>query len=220
MLCTEHLNFEEVIDQTDDEDPIKERLTLLFEGQYKELINGDIPEGTPSWYDQEKFLIGQQFARKYRGGIFFAHLIALTLLVFSPQVLKPLIFTGKSETPRKSYRRYISTAMHVMSWYCGDIWQTNSKARQSLQIVRQLHSTNAARMNSPEVRPLVDAINISSCGQALHQGRPVNQLIHHDLSSLSSCPFVHMLDDSYKSFNATSARSIPYFNQVNTLDKF
>ena len=183
----------------DDEELMRDRLASLLEGQHLLVNTGDMPEGIPPWYDENKFKIGQEFAKKYRGGIFFAHLMSLTLLVYSPQVLKPLIFTGKSETPRKSYRRYISTAMHVMSWYGGDIWRSNSQARQSLKMVRQFHSDNAVRVNSPDVQPSVDAVNITDCGQVLDQGRPVNQAIQEDLKSLTHCPFLHLLDDNYSS---------------------
>ena len=111
-----------------DDEEMQQLLKNLIEGQHLLVYLGEIPDGRPTWYDEEKFEAGRQFVKKYYGGIFFAHLVSLTLLIYSPQVLKPLIFTGKSETPKKSYRRYISTTLHVMNWYQGDIWKTGSKA--------------------------------------------------------------------------------------------
>lgn len=198
--------------ESSDDEEMKESLKDLIDGQHVLVYMGNIPDGRPTWFDEEKFEAGKQFVRKYYGGIFFAHLVSLTLLLYSPQVLKPLIFTGKSETPRKSYRRYISTTVHVMSWYNGDIWKTDSKARQSLQTVRHYHSETATRFNSLELRSSVDKADITNCGRLLHKGRPIVEIIRKDFNAIPDCPFLHLLDNSYR--NLSSDNPIPYFNQV------
>ena len=207
------LDWDKMSKRADDEE-MQQLLKNLIEGQHLLVYLGEIPDGRPTWYDEEKFEAGRQFVKKYYGGIFFAHLVSLTLLIYSPQVLKPLIFTGKSETPKKSYRRYISTTLHVMNWYQGDIWKTGSKARQSLQTVRQYHSDTAARVNSPELRRTVDKMDITSCGRPLHKGRPLVEYIQKDLSTIPNCPLLHLLNDNYKSFATSSDKPVPYLNQV------
>lgn len=199
--------------ETGDED-LEKRLKSLFKGQRELVYVDNIPDGKPHWFDEEKFEAGRQFVKKYRGGVFFAHLTSLTLLIYSPQVLKPLIFTGKSETPRKSYARYISTTLHVLSWYKGDIWQSGSTARKSLQKVRQYHTDAALRVNSPEIRPLVDMVDISNCGKQLHKGRPLLGTLQKDFSTIPECPYLHLLNESYSNFVASSTDPVPYFNQV------
>jgi hypothetical protein len=153
----------------------------------------------------------------FPSGIFFSHLVSLIMMLYSPQVLKPLIFTKKSETPLKSYRRYISTTVHVMSWYMGDIWQTHSQARKSLQMVRQYHTNAAECLNSPEIRPLVDKMEITNCGRPLHKGRPIVAALQQDLRNIPDCPFFPLLNESYKNFYATPTEQVPYLNQVRIL---
>lgn len=199
-----------ILSETD----IEERFTQLFQGQYLLVNLGNIPVGKPPWFDEERYEAGRQFVKNYRGGLFFAHLTSLTLLLYPPQVLKPLIFTGKSETPKKSYRRYISTAVHVMNWYRGDMWKADSRTRKSLQLVRQYHSDGATRLNSPEVRPLVDRVDISNCGKPLNGGKPLCPAIANDLRSLPDCPFSHLLNENYTNFTRTTTDQVPYFNQV------
>jgi len=186
---------------------LEKSIHLLLKGQKEGVQLGKIPEGHPPWFDESKYLAGLRMVDKYYGGILVAHIASLTLLVYSPQVLKPLIFTGKSETPEKSYRRYVSTSVHVLSWYRGDIWKPGSKARQSLQYVRNLHSNAAVNLNSAENRPLVDKINISNCGEKLDRGRPLIESIRDDLKSTQSCPFRQLLE-------VNNSLSSPYLNQV------
>ena len=145
----------------------------------------------------------------------FSHLLSLTLLVFSPQVLKPLIFTGRSDTPKKTYFRYISTTVHVSSWYRGkDIFDKSSKARQSLQQVRNYHSKTAQTVNAAETRPQVDMCNTSWGNTPLHRNKPLCPVFSKDLGSIVDCPFLHLLDDNYKTMTASSPNPVPYLNQV------
>lgn len=187
---------------------------IIVDGQRSLVHVDDIPSGKPPWFDEAKYEAGKQMVSQYYGGLLLAHLVALALLVYSPQVLKPLIFTGKSETPEKSYRRYISTSIHVLSWYRGDIWRPGSLARQSLHRVRIFHSQAAIAFNSAEVRPQVDAVNISHCGQALHRGKPLVEALRQDLSVIPDCPFIQLLDKNYTQFSGESSNPAPYFNQV------
>lgn len=194
---------------------LEELSKCWIEGQYVSLHNVQPPYGKPSWFDEEKFKSGKQFVKKYYGSIFFAHLVSLTMLLYSPQVLKPMIFTGKSETPEKSYRRYVSTAIHVLSWYHGDIWDPNDKARKNLEKVKTYHEAVAKATNSAKTRNKVDTLDVSACGPPLHGGCPLRQSIQKDLNDAIPDshygPFFH---PSYHSFHYSSNSKIPYFNQV------
>lgn len=101
-----------------------------------------------------------------------------------------LIFTRKSETVAKSFKRYIGTLVHVTAWYFGDVWQTDHPARRSIQMVRSMHDHVARTTNHPEKRPLVDKANISECGPLFTEDRPMLDSIHKDArANIGSCPF-------------------------------
>ncbi len=192
---------------------LKKSIYLLLQGQKEGVQLGKIPEGYPCWFDESKYLAGLRMVDKYYGGILVAHIVSLTLLLYSPQMLKPLIFTGKSETPEKSYRRYVSTSVHVLSWYRGSIWIPGSRTRQSLQQVRDLHTSAAITLNSTENRHFVDKTSILNCGKRLDKGIPLIESIRNDLKNTQACPFLHLLDKNYVTFKGNDSQT-PYLNQV------
>ncbi|XP_066998727.2 uncharacterized protein [Anabrus simplex] len=105
-------------------------------------------DSVPDWLDLEKYKRGQKFALDYFFGLVFAEMLSLMLLFLYPENLKPLIYTGKSDTPFKAFKRYLSTVIRVKSWYESDIWKENSEARRNLKIVRDIHETYRKRINS------------------------------------------------------------------------
>jgi ER-bound oxygenase mpaB/B'/Rubber oxygenase, catalytic domain len=167
---------------------IEELTKAMLEAQYIAVQTGLIQAEKPGWFDELKFKAGQDFVDKYFGSLFYAHLIGLLATLFSPRALKPLIYTNKSETPRKAYQRYISTTVHIMSWYRGDVWNNENIAYKSLQQVRNYHENVASVANSPDTRCLIDTADISSCGRTLHNGRPLLKFIRLDLSRFPGCP--------------------------------
>lgn len=46
-----------------------------------------------------------------------AGLCGLIAVLAIPTSLEVLIFTGRSSTPLKAYRRYVQTIRHTMNWY-------------------------------------------------------------------------------------------------------
>lgn len=193
---------------------LREMMNDLIEGQKLPAYTGDLPKGKPEWYDEKKFKAGQRFSEKYFNGVFLANLISLTMLLYSPQVLKPLIFTRKSETADKAYRRYVATTAIVASWYRDDIWDDKSVGRRNLRLVRKYHSDTAAVVNDPKTRPEVDKVSTAECGEALHNGRPINEHVGSDLSVIKNCPFFPSLNDSYKKLHSATPDPAIYFNQV------
>jgi len=193
---------------------LDEQAIKMMEGRSILVHTGDIPAEKPEWYDEEKFKKGQQMAEKYYGGILLAHLSSLIMLLFAPSVLKPLIFTGKSETPKKSYRRYIATTVHVMSWYRGDIWREGSGARESLRQVRKYHSDGALTMNSEKMKPIVDRVDISQCGPSLDRGKPFRHAMQKDYSSVIDCPFFDSGISTPDVVSWSPSANLTYFNQA------
>lgn len=193
---------------------LNDMMIHLIHGQHKLVKTGELPEGKPPFYDEEKFRAGQDFAQKYSGGIFFAHLLSLTFLLYPARVLKPLIYTKQSESPKKAYKRYMATACYVSCWYRCNLWENNSTARKSLQQVRSLHSHAALTHNGATKRSEVDRTCIADCGEMLVKVKPLYPIISEDLKQFDSCSFRSHLDDSYLYFDAPSASNSPFFNQV------
>jgi hypothetical protein len=194
----------------------EEVLKKMIEGQHK-LVNFDeIPNGKkPVWFNQEKFNAGRQFVQSYYGGVIFSHFVSLIMMLFSPQGLKQLIFTERSQTPKKAYRRYISTTVHVSSWYRGgDIFQSESLAHQSLQKVRNYHFKTAEAVNNPINQPLLDRMTSSWCNRPLHESRPLCPVLRKDFNDALEPKYLNLLHDNYKTLTPTFPNSIQFFNQV------
>ena len=104
----------------------------------------------------------------------------------------------------KSFKRYISTLVHITSWYFGDVWQKDHPSRRSIQMVRSMHDHAARITNHPEKKPIVNSIGIEECGQ-LFEDRPMLGAIQQDVQQLSSCPYAHLKTDDKSDYI--------YFNQ-------
>lgn len=83
-------------------------------------------------------------------------------------LLKPLVFTGESDTPPKSRDRYEKTAAIVSQWHFGNIWDVNSKARKYLQTVCGLHDGTRTKMMNSEA-PVDKTVYLSQYDMSLVQ---------------------------------------------------
>lgn len=93
----------------------------------------------PDWLDREKFARGQRFATNNLASVFLAELLSLVGLFSFENGLKPLIITGKSSDPFTAFKRYLSTARRVRSWYSSDPWTEGTAAYKDVQAVRRMH---------------------------------------------------------------------------------
>ena len=66
-------------------------------------------------------------------------------LSFDP-LLSVLVYTGKSGSGKKSFRRYKSTLFHVLNWFTTDIFDPNSAGYKSIEKVRMIHKSIVERM--------------------------------------------------------------------------
>jgi len=95
----------------------------------------------------------------------------------------------------KSFKRYISTLVHITCWYFGDVWQKDHPSRRSIQMVRSMHDHAARITNHPEKKPLVNRTGLTECGQLFTQDRPMTEAIKQDFQQLSSCPYARNKTD-------------------------
>lgn len=63
-------------------------------------------------------------------------------------ILEPLVATKQSASVALLFRRYLGTLTHVQVWYDGEVWKEEDPAFKSVQKVRKMHRTVAARLNS------------------------------------------------------------------------
>lgn len=136
---TEEKYFKSDVNKTNSVLP--EYLKVLLEGMD---VCGDSRcpvDSKPEWVDLGKFRTGQRIAMKYLFGLVLAEMLSLMILFSYPNSLQPLIFTGKSNTPFKSFKRYLSTVIRIRSWYSEDIWEPGTEGHNNIKAVRAMHET-------------------------------------------------------------------------------
>ncbi|KAG4075523.1 hypothetical protein HA402_003348 [Bradysia odoriphaga] len=92
----------------------------------------------PKWYDGESFRRGQKYFMDNRFGMLTSNLYGLFTLLADPKGLDVLDSTGRSSTPETAKNRYISTIVHMLSWYEDEL-RPDSKSWASLNRVRKMH---------------------------------------------------------------------------------
>lgn len=125
----------------------------LVKGQMETVDFGATVRSRPEWLDICKFKRGQQFAANNLFSLNLAEMLSLIMLFAPSSVLKPLIFTGKSDSPYKAFRRYLSTLTRLKSWYEGDLWgDEENAAKKNMDIVNKMHKSVFERLTelSPE----------------------------------------------------------------------
>ncbi|XP_022248873.1 uncharacterized protein LOC106465301 [Limulus polyphemus] len=128
---------------------VKKRLEDLRLGAEWHGDSGNSTSLPPPWLVKEKFYRAREVFRRNFFSIFFAHLSGLFLLVYIPNMLNPLHYTGNSSNLVRIFRRYVSTMCHVRKWYEGDIWNPEDPAYKSIIITRSMHRNVADRLNGP-----------------------------------------------------------------------
>jgi len=114
----------------------------------------------------------------------------LMLLSF-PRTLLSLTFTRKSDTPYKSFRRYLSTVMRIRSWYLDDIWQPGTEGHKNIGVVRAMHEKARREMHNTKFDEVYKKGTLSrSCtfgckGAAIWS--PLHEMIRKDFQG--SCPY-------------------------------
>ncbi|KAG9510714.1 hypothetical protein GZH46_00734 [Fragariocoptes setiger] len=125
-----------------------ERLEHLRTKGMQTLVNLDnnINE-KPFWFDEQRFARAKLVCDNFYVSIQFSSFTGLLLVLQLPDGLEPLLCTGNSKDLPSLYKRYLSTIMHVRSWYEDDIFDPNTKAYKSIRMVRGMHRRVAKLMN-------------------------------------------------------------------------
>lgn len=110
----------------------------------------------PGWFDELRFVRAKTAMNKFLSGVDFSSLTGLILVLQIPDALEPLLSTGCSRDIPALFRRYLSTIVHVRSWYSDDIFDPATKGYRSIRQVRAMHRRVQRTMNSQFRAPIPD----------------------------------------------------------------
>lgn len=119
------------------------------------------PSDPPEWLDRDLFDRGRAFYKRYLFCVFLSDLVALLAMFSVTRILRPLIFTRRSDTPFKALKRYVSTIGRVVLWYSGDVWDPQDPAQKDILKVRRIHVAAAASFNDPVRREALHSVTAS-----------------------------------------------------------
>ncbi|VVC86535.1 unnamed protein product [Leptidea sinapis] len=92
----------------------------------------------PDWFDENKFKQGCRFFWDFCLPHTFSMFIGFVGAISIPTIISVLVGTQKSNTPYTAYKRYVSTYLHVLSWFSNDL-KPGSVSWRSLNTVRNRH---------------------------------------------------------------------------------
>ncbi|CAK9814920.1 hypothetical protein ANTQUA_LOCUS8278 [Anthophora quadrimaculata] len=126
-------------EQTDLADIVETKLkSLLNDGATTHMEFEWLKPELPSFFNEKKFLLGQQMFSNNAFTMMVAKLCGLISLFAVPSIKDVLIFTRKSGSPCAAFRRYVSTILHTWIWYEKRPGVEN-QFLESLKIVRKKH---------------------------------------------------------------------------------
>ncbi|GFG32710.1 hypothetical protein Cfor_04164 [Coptotermes formosanus] len=173
------------------ESVLPEYLRVLLDGMDVCGDSGCPLDAKPEWFDVDKFRRGQRVGTKYLFGLILAEMLSLFMLLSFPGPRLSLIFTRKSHTPYKSFKRYLSTVTRVGSWYFDDIWQPGTKGHENIQVVRAMHQKARNKLHNTKLDEVYKKGTLSkNCtfgckGAAIWS--PLHEMIREDFQG--SCPY-------------------------------
>lgn len=120
-------------------DSVEKRFqSLLNDGSNAPVHTNSSDFDLPSFYDPEKFHLGQRAFCNNIFAMLIAKLAGLISLLTIPSVLDVIKFTKQTSTPCLAFRRYISTLLHMFVWYEKEPFK-QIEFLKSLKIVRKKH---------------------------------------------------------------------------------
>lgn len=169
----------------------------------------------PSWLDIEKCRVGQKFAQQYYFGLNYAEMLSLYLLFLDHENLGVLIYTQKSHTPYKAFKRYLSTVLRVKSWFETEFWNPNELGYKNLKIVRAMHLNVSKKLNETNPKEFLPEFSLTD-NPKYHSGVwcPLTSNLKEDLSNMK-CPITGRgIWSSQKSTQVQGEKRI-FINQFN-----
>lgn len=117
----------------------EDRLKQLRSGSSKDIGPFPGPKDSSFEIDIDKFNNGRKYYQKNVAICVLAMLCSLVSGFSVVNLLEPLVFTNKSNTPKKSLKRYLDTVRHVALWHYDNILDPLSLARKSIRNVHNMH---------------------------------------------------------------------------------
>lgn len=125
--------------EADFTDAVESKLqTLLNDGANSFMDFEWLQPELPSFFDEKKFLLGQQMFYNNAFTMMVAKLCGLLSLFAVPTIRDVLMFTKQSGARCDAFRRYVSTILHNWVWY-GKKAGIEKEFLESLKIVRKKH---------------------------------------------------------------------------------
>nr|XP_045599935.1 uncharacterized protein LOC123759114 isoform X2 [Procambarus clarkii]XP_045599936.1 uncharacterized protein LOC123759114 isoform X2 [Procambarus clarkii]XP_045599937.1 uncharacterized protein LOC123759114 isoform X2 [Procambarus clarkii] len=159
------------------------RLTQLLEGISYPGVS-DNPPQPPPWLDREMFNRGRKFYQRYLYCLCFTDLLSLVMTLSAERALKPLIYTGRSDTPIKALRRYFSTLLHLITWFTGDVWEPSHPAHKDILAIRSIHCKLAQTFNNSACNEKLSTISVAKKGHE-EPADSLNSAIRQDLQRVA-----------------------------------
>ncbi|KAK2580307.1 hypothetical protein KPH14_012546 [Odynerus spinipes] len=120
-------------------DSVEKRLqNLLKDGRDASVHTDSSDADLPSFYDPERFRLGQQAFYNNVFVMMVAKLSGLMTLLSVPTILDVIMFTQQSNTTCAAFRRYVQTILHMFVWYKKEP-EKQKEFFDSLKIVRRKH---------------------------------------------------------------------------------
>lgn len=142
------------------------------------------PPKPPDWLDRELFDCGRKFYERYLFCMSFSELLSLVMMLSMNSALRPLIYTGLSDSPMKALRRYFSTLLHIITWFTGDVWNPSDPAHKDVLSIRSTHYKLAHIFNSSTISEKVGSVTVSKRGYE-EPKNSLNSTICQDLQCIA-----------------------------------
>lgn len=181
-------------------------LATLQEGE-RVPVNSTINlDKKPKWVNEDLIRRGQEFYKRNQMGIGLAQGVGLFTVYNHTEGISALIYTGKSITLFKGYKRYVSTGKRIMSWFEDDLWENGSTSNRNIRIVRDMHEKVRQKMHAEDPDTLKKLITLEGQGvQKLRTGFHKEAIADFK----QACPFVRRIGSIYDD------NEEKYFNQMN-----
>lgn len=178
------------------------------------LIPGALYAGTaprnlteiPKWLDMEKFRKGQQFSKENCGMIWLSLLYGINLIYFFEDGLRPMLMTGKNDTPYAGFKRYLSTIRRMDEIFFGDPWTEGSPAQQQISYIRMQHLSIWKKLQKYDNKTLHEGSTLKK------PYAPSYELMRQDLRA--TCPIPAEGQCPFNMWNSTSPKKIKPMSQV------
>ncbi|KAI4490357.1 hypothetical protein M0802_010734 [Mischocyttarus mexicanus] len=132
-------------EDNDFSDRIEKRFQDLLKDGSKAPVNTDSLDcELPSFYDPDKFYLGQKAFYNNVFTMMIAKMAGLLALLAVPTVLDVIKFTKQSSVPCTAYRRYVATIFHMLVWYKKEP-NVQKEFLESIKIVRKKHCISFRR---------------------------------------------------------------------------